>query len=469
MAIPSREMQAWIGDLLGANPDETHKPLGVFLAAIPRLESLADLPAGTSVLVRGDVDCKPGPNVGDGDVRLRSMQETLQFGRDRGWKQIVFGHVGRKPEGTLAIVRQRLAEILGSPVAFFADWLDEATLTVSDKLAAGIEKSPPGSIILLENTRKYEIERLLWNVQPDDAGKLAGPLAQFANQMADKIAHIYIHEALSAGSLDSSSVVAPAAMDRVALGKYAAAEFEGPMMRCREATLVVFSGLKTDKLDDLQAIIDRGKVRWVFAAGSLAMALRKADAQLDGRDFCLGVAENPRFETEPWYIPGDRVEQASQMLLAGRAKEIEFVLPVDSVLQDGRVAEELRPHDQQFDIGPETSAMFERKVGEYIAAVTSEPRLHAVAFHNGVFGKFEEARFAEGTKRFVPQLKRMKDAGVEVYVGGGEGGAALEKYGDENWVTHNFTAGGTVLNVLGSQPVPYLLALDMAVRSKVQI
>ena len=55
----------------------------------------------------------------------------------------------------------------------------------------------------------------------------------------------------------------------------------------------------------------------------------------------------------------------------------------------------------------------------------------------------------------------MTDAGVKVYVGGGEGGKALEKYGDPGWVTHVFTAGGTVLNALGNEPVPYLTALSI--------
>jgi phosphoglycerate kinase len=59
-------------------------------------------------------------------------------------------------------------------------------------------------------------------------------------------------------------------------------------------------------------------------------------------------------------------------------------------------------------------------------------------------------------------LKRMKDAGIKVYVGGGEGGTALEKYGKDDWVTYCFTAGGTVLNALGSEPVPYLVSLKLA-------
>jgi phosphoglycerate kinase len=108
--------------------------------------------------------------------------------------------------------------------------------------------------------------------------------------------------------------------------------------------------------------------------------------------------------------------------------------------------------------------LFQRKIGEFIESV--RPQLGSssppVAFHNGVFGMFEDPRFEDGTRKFIGQLKRMKDAGVEVYVGGGEGGTALEKYGQPDWVTHCFTAGGTVLNALGSAPVPYLQALSMA-------
>lgn len=75
---------------------------------------------------------------------------------------------------------------------------------------------------------------------------------------------------------------------------------------------------------------------------------------------------------------------------------------------------------------------------------------------------FEDDRFEQGTKNFVPQLKRMTDAGMKVYVGGGEGGKSLEKYGKESWVTFCFTAGGTVLKALGGKQIPYLVALKMA-------
>lgn len=434
-----------------------------YLAAIPRLDSLADVPSGTAVLVRGDVDAKPGATIGDGDIRLRSMIDTLQFGRQHGWKQVIFGHIGRKPEGSLKAVAKRIGELLKTEVPLITDWLDEATMSVSDKAAKAVSDAAPGSVLVLENTRRYEIERVLWEAKPEDADRLAEPPARFANAVAAKIARVYVNEALSAGSLDTSTTIVPLAMERVALGKYVADEFDGPMRRCLASQLVVFSGLKTDKLDDLQAMIDRGTIRWVFTAGSLAMALKKASAELAGQNFSLGVAEDPAHQDKPYFIERSRIDQAKKMLQEGRGKGIRFVLPVDFVLQDGRASEIIGPADQQFDVGPKTNKLFEEQVGAFITEAKSSGK-PAVAFHNGVFGMFEDSRFEEGTRHFIGQLKRMKDAGIEVYVGGGEGGAALERYGQPDWVSHCFTAGGTVLNALGSNPVPYLQALAMAAR-----
>ena len=101
-------MLAWTQAILGVNPNVPKRPLQDYLKVIPQLDSLASLPSGTPVLVRGDVDAKPGKAIGEGDIRLRSMVETLKFGQSKGWKQIVFGHKGRKPEESLAAVGARL-------------------------------------------------------------------------------------------------------------------------------------------------------------------------------------------------------------------------------------------------------------------------------------------------------------------------------------------------------------------------
>ncbi|MEX0677294.1 MAG: phosphoglycerate kinase [Pirellulales bacterium] len=459
MSVTPQSMLNWCRVLLDVDGRRPKRSLPEYLQMIPRLDALVDLGSGTPVLVRGDVDAKPGEKIGEGDIRLRSMRETLALGRERGWKQIIFGHKGRKPDETLGKVAARIGELVDCDVPLLEDWLDETSLTVRDRVAEKIRASAPGSILVLENTRRYEIERVLWKAGADDLDRLAEPLAKFADQLAEKVARVYVNEALSAGSLDTSTTVVPAAMDRVALGAYVAQEFEGPMLRCLATELVVFSGLKIDKLDDLEAMIGRGLVTTVFTAGSLAMALKKAAAELNGKQFSLGLAEDPGHADKPYFIPEKRIEQAKRMIAEGRKMGIEFVLPVDFILEDGRESQTIGPGEQQLDVGPRTSELFERKVGEFIASHKGRP---AAAFYNGVFGKFEDPRFAEGTKRFMRQLKRLKDANVEVYVGGGEGGEALAQYGHPDDVTHVFTAGGTVLNALGSEPVPYLVALSMA-------
>ncbi len=458
MPITTDKMTDWCETLLAGRAAAPDMELVDYLESIPRLDSLSDLPSGTPVAIRGDVDAKPGDKIGEGDIRLRSMVDTLKFGLERGWKLIVFGHIGRKPEGSLDKVAKRLGELLECEVPLVTDWLDEKTDTVADSVQARIDAAEPGTILVLENTRRYDIERVLWKAKKSDLPEFVERLTNFANSFAEKVAKVYIHEAFSAGSLDASSTVVPAAMDRVAMGHYEAGEFDGPMRKCLATDLVVFSGLKIDKLDDLEAMIGRGKIRHVFAAGSLAMALKKAIAQVDGHECCLGLAEDPSHSDKPYFIPDERIAQAKAMIIDGREKGIEFVVPVDSVIEDGSVVDSLEPDQQQFDIGPKSSELFEQKIGAFLEQ--AEPG--TVAFHNGVFGMFEDPRFEAGTKRFTTQLKRMTDAGVEVFIGGGEGGKSLERYGEPNWVTHVFTAGGTVLNALGSEPVPYLVALRLA-------
>jgi phosphoglycerate kinase len=139
------------------------------------------------------------------------------------------------------------------------------------------------------------------------------------------------------------------------------------------------------------------------------------------------------------------------------------VLPIDIENHDGTVVTNLGKGDEQFDVGPPSGKLYAYTVTKFIEQHKGD-NPPAVAFHNGVFGMFEDPRFENGTKNFVPQLKRMKDAGIKVYIGGGEGGTSLERYGQPDWVTYVFTAGGTVLNALGSEPVPYLVALMLAGR-----
>ena len=81
MPVTEQQMRVACEEVLAgraAHPDLT---LADYIRDIPGLAALEGLPSGSTVLVRGDLDCKPGATIGDGDIRLRSMVDTLQFGR----------------------------------------------------------------------------------------------------------------------------------------------------------------------------------------------------------------------------------------------------------------------------------------------------------------------------------------------------------------------------------------------------
>jgi len=461
-------MQQWCASLIEKSPN--FPSLEECLKKIPALDSLSDLPAGTRVLVRGDTDVVfDEQGQPDDDARLVALVATLQFGVARGWVQILYGHRGRDPKLSLEPVSKYLEKLLGAAgvkcgtLTVIRDWMNDETGEILEAAGTVIAKLPPGSVVLLENTRKYKLEQALWKAKSADLAGLASKLAAYANGMRDRFARIHVNEGFAASNRDLSSTVVPLTMDRLALGKYIDGEMRTHLQKTRLAELVVFSGMKMEKLDDLQAILNRGQVRLVIAAGLLALALKKADAELAGKPFEMGVAGSQK--ESKIYIPPERIDQAKAMLTRARQNGVEFVLPIDFILGNGQPSETIPADGAQFDVGPKTISLHAAKVDEFIKyhqqkmAAGKGP---AVAFHNGVFGKFEEDQFSFGTRKFMDQLKRMTEAGLLVYVGGGEGGAALHKYGQESWVTHCFTAGGTILKALGTEPIPYIKALYLA-------
>jgi phosphoglycerate kinase len=470
VSISVEQIQGWCAKLIEKSPD--FPALEACLEKIPAVTSLAHLPAGTRVLVRGDTDVVfDEQGQPDDDARLRALVETLKFGSGRGWVQILYGHRGRDPQLSLEPVAGYLESLLTAAgvkcgkLTLISDWMNNDTGEILDAAGAAVAKLPAGSIVLLENTRKYKLEQSLWKAKSADLPALAPKLAAYANGMRQKIGSVHVNEGFAASNRDLSSTIVPVAMDHNALGTYIDGELRTHLQKTRLAELVIFSGMKMEKLDDLQGILNRGQVRVVIAAGLLALALKKADADLAGQPFEMGVAGSQ--PDSKIYVPPDRIDQAKAMLTGARQRGVEFVLPVDFILGNGTASATIPADGAQFDVGPNTIALHAAKVDEFIKyhqqklAAGKGP---AVAFHNGVFGMFEKEEFANGTRKFMDQLKKMTAAGPLVYVGGGEGGAALHRYGDESWVTHCFTAGGTILKALGTEPIPYIKALYLAAK-----
>ena len=433
--------------------DPVHVPIEERLEQIPTLESLADLPEGTPVWIRADLDVADHDGVIGDDPRLASLHETLEFGRKHGWRMLLIGHRGRDANKTLEYVYQKLKATETGCGPFIKDWFDEHAETLTGIAVKGVESLQPGQFLVFENVRQYDFERRLWTAVEEQLPLVTDHFSRIAAAFRQG-ATVYVNDAIASGNKDFSTTALPLAMGRVALGAFARREFAEHVVRAREAGLISFSGMKLDKLKQLHGIVKRGAVEMILAGGSLAMALRKAEGEVRGEDVSIGAAGLTANKEEKAYVPPSAIERARQLLLDAQEKGVEVVLPIDFVTEDGSVTSDLGPEQWQRDIGPETRALFDSK-----SKAWAERTERKTAFHNGVMGQFENSAFAHGTIALVATLKDLNAAGVAVYVGGGEGRAALERFASLDDVTHAFTAGGTILKCLADRPLPFLEAL----------
>jgi phosphoglycerate kinase len=468
ISLTREQVIDWCVRLVEPLPDPP--ALETYLSAISTLDDLTDLPPRTRVLVRCDTNVVVRPDgTLENESRLRSLLDTLRFGREHGWVQIIHGHIGTDGRQSLQTVVPSLTRLLEQDVSLIPDWMDDNTGTIADDAAVFVSALAPGAIALLENARRYSLELCLWRAGSDDVPALADRLTCYANGVRAKLARVHVNEAFAASNRDLSSTLVPMAMDRVALGYHVRGELIGPVNEARQADLVVFSGAKLNKLDDLERILQRRRVHMILAAGLLALPLLKAAADQDGRPFEMGIAGAVGQDRRPDYVSPDRVTQAHRLLREARDQGVQFILPIDFVLEDGAISRTIPVESAARDVGPATCKLYTAKISEFLVfhrRKQAAERRPAVVFHNGVFGVFEQEEFAKGTRAFLVQLRRLHDAGVRVYVGGGEGGTALHRFGRPDCVTHCFTAGTTILKALGVEPIPYIKALYLASRSR---
>ena len=448
--INEQEFSAALRKIYEQDPELNSLPLEEIMTPAPRIDQL-QLPAGTRVLMRCDLDVPLKDGVVADPSRLEAIAKSVKYAVEQKWTPILFGHLGRDPQNTLQPVAEALGKLIGSGIDFVADWISDDGAALMDCFRDNVVKYSSGQVVMLENTRKYAVERTMWKLKPEEFEGVVGKLYSLAQDIYEHVATVVINEALAASNFDFSSAVLPLVMDKVGYGFYLHEEMTRHVQGARQSQLVIFSGLKIDKLNDLERVIERGKLKMIISAGSLAMALKKAQARRSGGDFFLGLAEED--EKAKFFIPEKRVEQAMRMLETCDKQGIEVVLPVDFVLSDGTVSENIPSGMSQMDIGPKSRALFADKLAQFCKEVPS-----ATLFYNGVFGKFEDEQFAKGTESFIAELKKATKSGAKTYVGGGEGRMALLRYGSLSDVTHCFTAGGTILKSLGNRHIAYVKA-----------
>ncbi|WP_306322569.1 MULTISPECIES: phosphoglycerate kinase [unclassified Streptomyces] len=397
-------------------------------------ELLAEGVDGKRVFVRADLNVPLADGLITDDGRIRAVLPTVKALADAGAKVIVASHLGRPkgapdPQFSLLPAAERLAELLGKPVAFAQDTVGPAANDAVD----GLE---PGQVAVIENLRFNAGE-----TSKDDAER-----GDFAEQLAN-LADVYVGDGFGAVHRKHASVYdLPKRLPHYA-GFLIATEVGVLKKLTEDVKRPYVVALGGAKVSDKLAVIDQllGKADRLLIGGGMAYTFLKA------KGYEVGIS----------LLQEDQLPAVTEYMERAEKNGVELVLPVDVLVSSefpdlkGKtpanpttVAADAIPADQEgLDIGPETRKLYASKLTDA-----------QTVFWNGPMGVFEHPDYAEGTKAVAQAL--IDSPGFTV-VGGGDSAAAVRTLGfDEKAFGHISTGGGASLEYLEGKTLPGLAALE---------
>ncbi len=378
---------------------------------------------GKTVLVRADLNVPLEDGTIADDARIRASVPTILYLREHGARVVVCSHLGR-PKGktseglSLRIVGERLAQLLGEPVAFATDCVGaEAKQVVDD---------PANDVVLLENLRFHAEE------EANDAG--------FAKQLAD-LADVYVNDAFGAAHRAHASTVGVAAYLPAVAGLLLEAEvrYLGALVADppRPFAAIIGGAKVSSKIDAVRHLLPR--VDLMIIGGGMANTFLVAQ----GHDVGTSLLER------------DLVETAREVIEVSRSSKTALLLPVDVVIAaefsaDSRpsvVPVDAVPSDRMIlDIGPQTASLFSEALRPMKGVVW-----------NGPMGVFEMPAFAKGSLALANAVAALDATTV---VGGGETAQLVAQAGVAGRITHISTGGGASLEMLEGKELPGVEALE---------
>ncbi|HKG07573.1 MAG TPA: phosphoglycerate kinase [Pedobacter sp.] len=387
--------------------------------------------AGKKALVRVDfnVPLDKDFTITD-DKRMRAALPTINKILKDGGSVILMSHLGRPKGGpedkySLRHILKDLSAMLNLEVKFANDCIGAEATEKAKDLAAG-------EVLLLENLRFYKEE---------EKGDKA-----FAEKLA-ALGDIYVNDAFGTAhrAHASTAIVADFFSDAKYFGYLMAEELKNAEKVNHGAdkpfTAIMGGAKVSDKILLIESLLD--KVDNLIIGGGMAYTFAKAQ----GGEIGTSLLEE------------DRMALCLELLEKAKAKGVNLVLPVDTVIADkfdndaqkANVDSGQIPSDWMgLDIGPKSIELF-------TGVIANSKTL----LWNGPMGVFEMANFEQGTRAIADAVvAATQDNGAFSLIGGGDSAAAIAKFNLEDKVSYVSTGGGALLEYMEGKELPGVKAIN---------
>ena len=364
------------------------------------------------------------------DKRMRAALPTITKILNDGGAVILMSHLGRPKGGpedkySLKHILGDLSRMLDLEVKFADD-------CIGAEAAEKAKNLEPGQVLLLENLRFYKEEE---KGDKEFAGKLA------------KLGNVYVNDAFGTAhrAHASTSIIAEFFPTEKYFGYLMAEELKNAEKinhGAEKPFTAIMGGAKvSDKILLIESLLE--KVDNLIIGGGMAYTFAKAQGGEIGTSL----------------LEADRMELCLELLEKAKAKGVNILLPVDTVIADKfdndaqkrNVDSDQIPADWMgLDIGPKSVEIF--------ADVIKNSK---TLLWNGPMGVFEMANFEQGTRAIAEAVvAATKENDAFSLIGGGDSAAAIAKFGLEDEVSYVSTGGGALLEYMEGKELPGVKAIN---------
>lgn len=362
------------------------------------------------------------------NTRITAALPTIKKVLEDSGSVVLMSHLGRPKDGpedrfSLKHLVPTLSQLLNLEVKFTPDCIGESAEEASAALA-------PGEVLMLENLRFHK-------------GETKGD--ETFTRALHAHGDVYVNDAFGTAhrAHASTAIIAKYFEDRM-FGYLLESEVANATKVLNDAaapyTAIIGGAKVSSKIEVITNLLD--KIDHLIIGGGMAYTFIKAQGGQTGNSL----------------VEDDHLRTARIILEKAEAKNVEIILPEDSVVADKFAAD---ANTQTLDSNAIPDGWMGLDVGPKAIARCESAILNSkTILWNGPLGVFEMEAFANGTKALGKMIAEATSRGAYSLVGGGDSVAAAKQFGIAENMSYVSTGGGALLEFLEGKTLPGVSAIS---------